>query len=87
MPKRVSWLWQLVRITNKGYAAFVAGVAPDQNPYKVSSNGGGHGGSVQGQRRRAWLEGWCLAEREKKEAEDNSNLKEIHEANRRQTSS
>ena len=60
MTKR-SWLWQIVTIENKGYAAFQRGVPLSQCPYQTGYNGGG---SVQRQRRQAWVRGWELAKRD-----------------------
>lgn len=62
-----SWLQQIVTIENKGFAAFKAGVAESANPYRKSGNQSGTGGSVQRQRRLAWLRGWELAKAETKD--------------------
>lgn len=67
------WLWQIVGIENKGHAAFLAGVLRDACPYQTGyHNQNGAGGSVQSQRRKAWMRGWDLAKQQQQEEADNA---------------
>jgi len=70
MARRVSWCGQLVRITDKGAAAYRAGVPLSDNPYLggYRGHGTGPGGNLQAQRRRYWAIGWEQAEAEDKAA-------------------
>jgi hypothetical protein len=64
MPrKKPSWLMQLVTIAEKGAGARRAGL-PRECPFATR----GYGQGFQGQRRKAWLDGWDAADREIQES-------------------
>lgn len=66
--KMNNWIMQLVRIQDKGFKAFYAGIPLSQNPYTGGyHNQNGPGGSLQRQRREAWDAGWNEGKRHKKE--------------------
>lgn len=63
-----SWLWQIVGIENKGYAAYEQGIPLENCPYQSGyRNQNGPGGSLQSQRRKAWRRGWLLAKQHAEE--------------------
>jgi len=62
------WLLQIVRIQDKGFKAFYAGIPLDNNPYEDGyHNQNGPGGSVQRQRREAWKAGWLEGKAHKRQ--------------------
>lgn len=68
MRRRNTWLYQLATIGGKGAEARRAGLGRDACPYAEGyRNANGPGGSLQSQRRKAWLEGWASADCELKE--------------------
>jgi ribosome modulation factor len=59
---RGTWLQQLVTIQGKGYKAFQEGKDRSDCPYRGGyHNQNGPGGSLQRQRRQAWLQGFQQA--------------------------
>lgn len=63
--KRPDWKMQLVTIYNKGRQACAKGLGRTRCPYLSGyRNANGPGGSLQRQRREAWLDGWDAALRE-----------------------
>ena len=64
---RSSWLSQIVTIENKGYRARLYGALIEDCPYQSGyRNQNGPGGSLQRQRREAWLRGYKLAMRQER---------------------
>ena len=57
MSKRPSWAWQLVKIADRGWAAFEAGKKREDNPYKWARTG------FAAQRYKYWNDGFDFSPR------------------------